>query len=98
MSSLFSTDFIVICCVFGVVGAIIGYYKTIGPFPGFVLAFFLNIIGVIILVCLRPKTIQLPLATNESIPDQLKKYKDLFDSGAITEDEYNVQKGRLLKN
>ena len=28
--------------------------------------------------------------------DQLKKFKDLLDNGAITEDEYNLQKDKLL--
>lgn len=31
-----------------------------------------------------------------SLSDKLKKWKDLLDSGAITQDEYNVQKKKLL--
>lgn len=31
-----------------------------------------------------------------SIADELKKFKDLFDQGAITQEEYNKQKNRLL--
>jgi hypothetical protein len=29
--------------------------------------------------------------------DELKKLKELFDSGVITEQEYNIEKGKLLK-
>ena len=28
--------------------------------------------------------------------DELKKFKDLLDSGAITQEEYNVKKKQLL--
>jgi len=91
-----SWDWIIICCIFGIPGAIIGSYKKIGALGGFLLAFFLNIIGIIILVFSKSKNVVHPLIARESIPDQLKKYKDLLDSGAITEAEYNLQKSRLL--
>lgn len=32
----------------------------------------------------------------QSVADELLKFKSLLDAGAITEDEYNVQKTRLL--
>lgn len=42
--------------------------------------------------------------TNYSIPqpvtdpvDEIKKYKELLDSGAITEEEYNTKKKQLLE-
>ena len=42
--------------------------------------------------------------TNYSIPqpvtdpvDEIKKYKELLDSGAITEEEYNAKKKQLLE-
>ena len=31
-----------------------------------------------------------------NIPDELNKYKQLFDSGAITEQEYETKKKQLL--
>lgn len=34
----------------------------------------------------------------QSVADELLKFKSLLDSGAITEDEYNVQKNKLLNN
>lgn len=96
MSNLFSADFIVICGVPGIVGAIIGSYKKIGALNGFLLGFLLNIIGVIILIFLPGKDVYKAIYFSESIPDQLKKYKELLDSGVITEDEYNTQKSNLL--
>jgi len=96
ISSLMSWDWIVISCIFGVPGAIIGSNKKIGALGGFLLAFFLNIIGIVILICAKSKNVEHPLITQESIPDQLKKYEDLLDTGAITEAEYNLQKSRLL--
>lgn len=33
---------------------------------------------------------------NIDVTEQLKKYKDLFDTGVITEDEFNVKKKQLL--
>lgn len=36
------------------------------------------------------------VASTVSTADELKKYKDLLDSGAITEDEYNKVKSKLL--
>lgn len=44
-----------------------------------------------------------PQATNTSIPqpvndpaDEIKKYKELYDSGAITEEEFNAKKKQIL--
>ncbi|SRR5258708_32519876 len=87
---------VIIGCIFGIPGALIGSYKKIGAFGGFLLGFLLNIIGIVILVCLSSKDVDKPINLRESVPDQLKKYKDLLDSGAITEDEYNKQKTMLL--
>ena len=96
MGLLEPVHILVICVIFGIIGALIGNYKKIGPAGGFLLGFVLVIIGVIIVICLSPKDTFKPVIPNESIPDQLKKYKDLLDSGAITEAEYNLQKSRLL--
>ena len=35
--------------------------------------------------------------TNVVVADELKKLKDLLDSNILTEEEYNIQKERLLK-
>lgn len=36
-------------------------------------------------------------STNISIADELKKFKELLDMGAITQDEFDAQKNKLLK-
>ena len=42
----------------------------------------------------RPKAAR--AASIISMADELKKYKDLLDSGAITQDEYNAKKKQIL--
>ncbi|OKS89059.1 SHOCT domain-containing protein [Mucilaginibacter polytrichastri] len=73
-----------------------GKERNIGSTTGLLLGLFLGFIGVIIVYCSRKIIYEQPFYTNESTADQLKKYKDLLDSGAITESEYNIQKGKLL--
>lgn len=70
-----------------------GSVRTIGGGLGLLLALFLSILGVFI-VYLFPKADSLIYV---DIPEQLKKYKELLDSGAITEEEYQSQKARLLR-
>mgnify|MGYP002508039435 CR=1 FL=1 len=41
---------------------------------------------------------EVPTMPVHSVADELLKFKSLLDSGAITEDEYNVQKNKLLNN
>lgn len=36
--------------------------------------------------------------SNSSLADELKKLKDLFDAGAITKEEYDAAKKKLLEN
>lgn len=42
------------------------------------------------------KSVEEPLASTTSAADDLKKYHDLFTSGAISEEEYNVIKEKLI--
>jgi len=77
--------------IFGIICANIGSNRQIGSTAGFFLGFFLGFIGLIIVLCSARKPISF-----ESVPDQVRKYKELLDSGAITEAEYNLQKSRLL--
>jgi hypothetical protein len=39
-----------------------------------------------------------PLANTPSMADELKKLSDLFQGGALTEDEYKAAKAKLLQN
>jgi TM2 domain-containing membrane protein YozV len=36
-------------------------------------------------------------ASTQSVADELKKYKELFDQGVLTEEEFNAKKEQLLK-
>lgn len=95
-------EFLILYILFGFIFAIIcmsvGENRDIGRTAGFWLGFFLGLIGLIIVLC-SPKIVErpyIPPRPRDSIPDQIKKYKDLLDSGAITENEYNIQKNKLL--
>jgi len=71
-----------------------GAKRKVGGAAGLFLGLILGPIGIIIIYCFD-KIEKLPI---ESIPDQLKKFKDLLDSSAITEAEYNVQKAKILNS
>jgi branched-subunit amino acid transport protein AzlD len=71
----------------------VGKVRTIGGGLGLLLSLFLSILGLLIVYSF-PKTDSLVVS---NIPEQLQKYKELLDSGAITEAEYQLQKDRLLK-
>jgi hypothetical protein len=63
----------------------------------FAAGLFLGIIGIIIIYCSSTVDSQFNPCTNLSPADELQKYKQLLDSGAITEAEYNLQKARILR-
>lgn len=79
--------------IFSIWGYKEGKKREIGATAGFLLGFFISWIGIII-VYISPKNDRKQLF---DIPSQLKRYKDLLDSGAISEDEYVKQKARLLQ-
>ncbi|WP_303804633.1 SHOCT domain-containing protein [Ruminococcus flavefaciens] len=67
---------------------------------GFSWGFFLGIIGIIVVAC-RPfnnaNTINRTIVTQQrSMADEIAKYKQLLDSGAITEEEYEAKKKQIL--
>ncbi len=75
-----------------------GSKRTVGPFVGLLLGAVLGIIGIIIIYC-TPRITEQPFydfAAESRKADDLQKYKDLLDSGAITEEEYQTQKTRIL--
>jgi hypothetical protein len=94
---------IIIASLIWLIPAIWGYNagsaRTIGSVGGLLLGLFFSILGVIIVYCTR-RIDEKPFYgfPNQSPADELQKYKQLLDSGAITENEYNVQKGRILNS
>jgi hypothetical protein len=76
--------------VFGVVCYYIGAQREIGALAGGLLGLVLGTIGLIIVLFSRRKE-------SVDFTDLLQKYKSLFDSGTITENEFNTLKGRLLQ-
>jgi hypothetical protein len=76
--------------VFAALCSLIGAQREIGAIAGAFLGFLLGTIGLIIVLCSRRKK---PIY----LPDQLQKYKTLFDSGTITATEYDNLKGRLFE-
>jgi len=90
-----------------IVAAFIGQNKTIGAAGSFFLSLFLSpVIGIIVallsqeqaVIDLQKKVITYSYSDNssESIADELRKFKGLLDQGAISEEEYENQKKRLL--
>lgn len=75
-----------------------GANRNIGSTAGLFLGLFLGFIGIIIVLCSNKIPYNTEYLQAQSIPEQLQKYKELLDSGAITEAEYNIQKGKLLNH
>ena len=76
--------------VFGAAGYFIGAQREIGPLAAAFLCLLLGIIGLIIVLVSPRKN---PMR----VFDELEQYKAWFDSGTITEAEYNNLKGRIFE-
>ncbi|TWR30304.1 SHOCT domain-containing protein [Mucilaginibacter pallidiroseus] len=83
-------------------GYVAGSKRTIGGPAGLLLGLFFSYIGLIIVYILP---ITQPVyydfghrQPQSSSADEIMKYKELYDSGAITEQEYNTQKARILNS
>ena len=107
MGSLGAPEIILVLVVFISLGSLIlcpiwgfraGATRAVGSTGGLLLGLFLGLLGIIIVYVLGAKKVYDPSEyfQPQSAADELQKYKQLLDSGAITEDEYNVQKSRLL--
>jgi len=91
--------YLLVIFLFAIWGFIAGSKRSVGGVGGLLLGLCLNIIGIIIIYLTKKidKNAHINLKSLSAI-DELKKYKELLDSGAITEQEYNVQKERILNH
>ncbi len=91
--------YLLVIFLFAIWGFIAGSKRSVGKVGGLVLGLFLNIVGIIIIYLTKKidKNAHINLKSLSAI-DELKKYKELLDTGAITEQEYNIQKGRILNH
>jgi len=100
--SLGAPEIIVISLVFGIYaifpvwGYIAGSERSIGGAGSLLLGLFFSLLGIIIVYCTRRIDYPLNPFSMRSTADELAKYKQLLDSGAITEAEYQLQKAKLL--
>jgi hypothetical protein len=72
----------VVCCP--IWGYKAGAQRTIGSIGGMVLGFFFNLLGILIVYCTKKVEKKQPDNFIDRA-DELQKYKQLLDSGAITE-------------
>jgi uncharacterized membrane protein len=84
--------------------AAMGSEREIGFWPSFFICLLLSpVIGLIIILVSKTKATELkaePVLAeekgNQSTADELLKFKDLFDKGVITQEEFDTQKKRIL--
>lgn len=72
------------CIIFGLIGYAIGKNKEVGSGIGLLLGFMFSLLGIVVLLCLKNK--------RDAYDDQLLKWNDLKDKGAITEEEFERMK------
>ena len=92
-------SYLVAGIIWGVISNYVGKSKNIN---GFWWGFFLGFIGLIIVICMKPKeTVVIDQIdkniTKENKYDELEKLDNLRKVGAITEYEFEQEKNKLLK-
>ncbi len=93
---------LIILCIyvlFPIWGYIEGKKRSVGAIGGLLLGAILGVIGIIIIYCTPKVQEPQPLydfQAESRKADELQKFKDLLDSGAITEEEYQTQKAKIL--
>ena len=86
--------------IFGLITKHINESK--GYSGGFAWGFWLTVIGIIVVAC-KPDNRQYSQTrdsdsiSGQSIADEIKKYKELYDQGVITAEEFQTKKEQLLK-
>lgn len=85
--------FLILGVIFGILARNFGEKKGYSGGICFVAGFFLGVIGLIVVLILPDKTVD-----NTHVSSQLLEYKQLLDSGAITQNEFDAKKRELLGN
>jgi uncharacterized membrane protein len=107
----FAMGWIAIWIFFAAVVGFIAKDKTMGFWGGFLIALILSpLIGFIIVLVSRdrvtyitetrtvhnPSPVQEQKVTQQSIADEIEKLKKQLDSGAITQEEYQMLKNKII--
>lgn len=82
---------ILIALIFGYFAQKFGARKGYGDAACFAAGFFFGIVGLIVILLLPDKNNE-----SKSAADELLGYKQLLDSGAITQEEFDEKKKELL--
>lgn len=82
---------IVVAITAGRIGVKKGY-----PAAGYLLGFFLNIIGLLVVLLMDDNGEAAKMSKEGANADALLKYKQLLDAGVITEEEFNEKKWQIL--
>ena len=88
------------CVIFGLITKYLNNIK--GYEGGFAWGFWLNLIGVIVVACKPDNRQNAQLNSNVSttgqgVAEEIKKFKELYDQGIITAEEFQSKKEQLLK-
>lgn len=91
---------LVVAIVFGLITKHINESK--GYQGGFAWGFWLSVIGIIVVACKPDNRTNTQSQNNmppsgQSVADEIKKYKELYDQGIITAEEFQTKKEQLLK-
>lgn len=99
---VFQLDFLIftVAMIYSLIWAYLSRYIGLKKniYSGYVWGYFLGIIGFIVICALPGEREIVNNVNNQSLPniEEIKKYKELLDMGAITEEEYNDKKKKLL--
>jgi hypothetical protein len=90
-------EFVFICAVIGCIPAAIAHSKGQNFFVWWLYGALLFIVALIHSLMLKPEVMPVPKPTESDAADELAKFAKLKDQGAITDEEFQVQKTRIME-